>query len=116
MVEEIDAINRNKIWKLKELPPGKKLIGVQWVYRTKYKPNGEVSKYKARLVAKGYSQEYGVDYEEIFAPVARMETVRLMFAIAAQKQWLVCQLDIKSAFLNGDIKERFMLLNHRVLK
>lgn len=101
MKEEINAINRNKTRELSDLPHGKKLIGVKWVYRIKYKPNGEISKYEARLVAKGYSQVYGVDYEEIFAPVARLETVRVLLAVAVQKQWPVFQLDVKSAFLNG---------------
>lgn len=86
-------------------PLEKKLIGVKWVFRTKCKPNGEISKYKARLVAKGYSQEYGVDYEEIFTSIARMETVRVLFALAAQNNWPVFQLDVKSAFPNGTVKE-----------
>lgn len=80
------------------MPFEKKVIGVKWIYKTKYKPNGEIQKFKARLVAKGYAQEYGIFYEEIFAPVARMETVRLMFAIATHKDWPIYQLDVKSAF------------------
>lgn len=80
------------------MPFEKKVIGVKWIYKTKYKPNGEIQKFKVRLVAKGYAQEYGIFYEEIFAPVARMETVRLMFAIATHKDWPIYQLDVKSAF------------------
>lgn len=80
------------------MPFEKKVIGVKWIYKTKYKPNGEIQKFKARLVAKGYAQEYGIYYEDIFAPVARIETVRLMFAIATHKDWPIYQLDVKSAF------------------
>ena len=88
-----------------ELPDGEKQIGVKWIYKTKFKENGEVDKYKARLVVKGYAQEYGVDYTEVFAPVARMETIRLVVALAAQKGWPIYQLDVKSAFLHGELDE-----------
>ncbi|KAH9743189.1 Integrase catalytic domain-containing protein [Citrus sinensis] len=74
---EIEAIKRNNTWELTELLEGGKKIGVKWVYKTKFNKNGEVDKYKARLVVKGYSQQHGVDYTEVFAPVARMETIRL---------------------------------------
>nr|KYP33372.1 Retrovirus-related Pol polyprotein from transposon TNT 1-94 [Cajanus cajan] len=70
-----------------ELPEGAKKVGVKWVYKTKRKENGEMDKYKARLVVKGYAQEYGVDCTEVFAPVARMETIRLVVALVAQKGW-----------------------------
>ena len=80
-------------------------MGVKWVYKTKLNENGEVDKYKARLVVKGYAQEYGVDYTEVFAPVAGMETVRLVVAFAAQRGWVVYQLDVKSAFLHGELNE-----------
>lgn len=66
---------------------------------------GEVEKHKARLVAKGYAQEYGVDYTEVYAPVARMDTVRMILAMAAQRGWNVFQLDVKSAFLHGELAE-----------
>ena len=72
--------------------------------QTKYNEDGSIHKYKARLVAKGYSQKPGVDFEETFAPVVRMETVRTVIALAAQFEMKVYQLDIKSAFLNGDLK------------
>lgn len=102
---EMEAIKRNGTWELMELPEGAKKVGVKWVYKTKLKENGEVDKYKARLVVKGYAQEYGVDYTEVFAPVARMETIRLVVALAAQKGWPIYQLDVKSAFLHGELNE-----------
>ena len=105
MDEEIEAIERNNTWELIDLPRGHKTIGVKWVYKTKLKENGEVDKYKARLVAKGYKQEFGVDYKEVFAPVARHDTIKLVIALAAQNSWPIFQLDVKSAFLHGDLME-----------
>ncbi|RVW59737.1 Retrovirus-related Pol polyprotein from transposon TNT 1-94 [Vitis vinifera] len=77
MNQEIEAIERNNTWELTDLPSGGKTIGVKWIFKTKLNENGEVDKYKARLVAKGYSQQYGMDYVEVFAPVARLETIRI---------------------------------------
>ena len=87
------------------LPHGKKPIGLHWIFKLKKNSNGEIAKYKARLVAKGYVQKAGVDYEEVFAPIARMETVRLIIALAAHNLWYIHHLDVKSAFLNGDLEE-----------
>eukprot|EP00253_Pinus_taeda_P018754 PITA_18754 len=87
MDEEINAIERNKTWDLVELPKGKEVIGVKWVYKTKSNAEGKIERHKARLVVKGYQQQYGRDYEETFAPIARMETVRAVLSIAAQKKW-----------------------------
>ena len=102
---EIQSIEKNETWELTDLPVGGKMIGVKWVYKTKLNEHGEVEKFKARLVAKGYAQQYGVDYKEVFAPVARLDTVRLILALAAQKGWIVYQLDVKSAFLHGELSE-----------
>ena len=88
-----------------ELPKGKDVIGVKWVYKTKSNAEGKIERHKARLFVKGYKQKHGIDYEETFAPVSRMETVRAVLSIAAQKKWKVYQMDVKSTFLNGVLME-----------
>lgn len=98
MDNEIEAIERNNTWELITLPTGVKAIGVKWVYKTKLNEKGEVEKHKARLVAKGYSKKYGLDYKEVFAPVARWDTIRLILVLAVRNRWYVFQLDVKSDF------------------
>jgi transposase InsO family protein len=105
MQDEIKMIEKNNTWELVDCPHGKDIIGVKWVYKTKLNPDGSIQKHKARLVAKGYSQQPGVDYNETFAPVARLDTIRALIALAAQKRWSIYQLDVKSAFLNGVLEE-----------
>ncbi|KAL4020423.1 hypothetical protein IC575_019199 [Cucumis melo] len=105
MEEELSMIEKNKTWILVDRPQDRKVIGVKWVFRTKLNADGSINKHKARLVVKGYAQIFGVDYSDTFAPVARMDTIRLLFAIAAQKGWKLYQLDVKSAFLNGVLQE-----------
>ncbi|KAD3641836.1 hypothetical protein E3N88_31060 [Mikania micrantha] len=105
MKTEIEAIRKNDTWELVDLPAGSKAIGVKWLFKTKLNEKGEVDKYKARLVVKGYAQKEGVDYGEVFAPVARWDTIQILLAIAAKRKWLVKQLDVKSAFLHGELKE-----------
>nr|GFC61123.1 ribonuclease H-like domain, reverse transcriptase, RNA-dependent DNA polymerase [Tanacetum cinerariifolium]GFC61134.1 ribonuclease H-like domain, reverse transcriptase, RNA-dependent DNA polymerase [Tanacetum cinerariifolium] len=102
---ELDSINKNNTWTLTILPPNQKAIGLKWVFKTKRDAKGNIIKYKARLVAKGYVQEQGIDFDEVFAPVARIETVRLILALAAYHGWQVHHLDVKSAFLHRDLKE-----------
>lgn len=102
---EIDSIVRNNTWELVELPEGAKAIGLKWVFKIKRNSDGTTNKHKSRLVAKGYIQRHGVDYEEVFAPVARIETVRFIIGLAASRGWQVHHLDVKTAFLNGDLKE-----------
>lgn len=102
---ELDSINKNNTWTLTTLPENHKAIGLKWVFKTKRAAEGKIIRYKARLVAKGYVQELGIDFDEVFAPVARIETVRLILALAAYHGWQVHHLDVKSAFLHGDLKE-----------
>uniref|UniRef100_A0A2N9FK40 Integrase catalytic domain-containing protein n=1 Tax=Fagus sylvatica TaxID=28930 RepID=A0A2N9FK40_FAGSY len=105
MTEELQALEKTHTWDLVDLPHGKSAIGCKWVYKIKTKSDGSIERYKARLVAKGYAQEYGIDYEETFAPVARITSVRSLLAIAAVHQWPLFQMDVKNAFLNGDLTE-----------
>jgi transposase InsO family protein len=105
MKEELDALHKNNTWDLVDLPPGKSVVGCKWVYKIKTCSDGTVDRYKARLVARGFTQEYGVDYEETFAPVARLSSVRALLAVAASRHWSLCQMDVKNAFLNGDLSE-----------
>ena len=100
MDEEITAIEWNSTWELTDIPRG---------HKTKLKENGEVDKYKVHLVAKCYKQEFDVDYKEVFAPIARHDTIRLVIALAAQSSWPIFQLDMKSAFLHGDLEEQVFI-------
>ncbi|GJX44976.1 retrovirus-related pol polyprotein from transposon TNT 1-94 [Tanacetum coccineum] len=105
MQEELNHFKRNKVWTLVPLPNGKTIIGTKWIYRNKMDEYGIVIKNKARLVAQGYRQEEGIDYDETFAPVARLEAIRIFFAYDAYMGFIVYQMDVKSAFLNGKISE-----------
>ena len=101
MLEEMTALSKNQTWDLVTLPAGKHPVGCKWVYTIKQTPEGKVERYKARLVAKGYTQIYGVDYDETFAPVAKMNSVRTLISCAANFGWELHQLDVKNAFLHG---------------
>ncbi|KAL4029945.1 hypothetical protein IC575_008173 [Cucumis melo] len=105
MNDELQALEKMHTWDYVDLPPGKRPIGCKWIYKIKTHSDGTIERYKARLVAKGYSQEYDIDYEETFAPVARMTSVRSLLAVAAAKQWPLLQMDVKNAFLNGTLSE-----------
>ena len=105
MEEEMASIEQNSTWKLAKLPLGHKAIGLKWVFKVKRDERGTIVKHKARLVAKGYVQQQGMDFGEVFAPVARMESVRMLLVVAAQEGWLVHHMDVKSAFLNGELEE-----------
>lgn len=106
MREEMKAIVENNTWELAALPAGHRAIGLKWVFKIKRDENGKVVRHKARLVAKGFVQRAGIDYDEVFAPVARLESVRVMLALAAHGKWEVHHMDVKSAFLNGELKEQ----------
>jgi hypothetical protein len=101
MMEEIRAIEENDTWTLTDLPADRRAIGLKWVFKLKRDEQGSVVKHKARLVVKGYSQQHGIDYEKVYAPVARLEAIRLLLALAAQQGWEVHHMNVKSTFLNG---------------
>ena len=105
IMEEMRALEKNGTWEVVPKPKDKVPVGCRWVFTIKYKADGEIERYKARLVAKGYAQTYGIDYQETFAPVAKMNTVRVLLSLAANQDWPLQQLDVKNAFLNGDLKE-----------
>nr|KAJ0208302.1 hypothetical protein LSAT_V11C500255750 [Lactuca sativa] len=102
---ELASIEKNNTWRLVDLPKDRKPIGLKWVFKVKRDPHGKILKHKARIVAKGYVQKQGIDYEEVFAPVARIETVRVILALAGCNGWHVHHLDVKSSFLNGKLEE-----------
>ncbi|WVZ08788.1 hypothetical protein V8G54_022134 [Vigna mungo] len=105
MLKELKVIKKNRTWEMVELPQHKQPIDVKWVFKIKHKLDGEVAKFKSRLVARGFLQKPEVDFTDVFAPVARLETVRLLIVVANIKAWRICQMDVKSAFLNGSLEE-----------
>ncbi|CAL1396601.1 unnamed protein product [Linum trigynum] len=106
MGEEFYALDQNHTWSIVDRPPPPTpMVGCRWLYMVKYHPDGSLERFRARLVAQGFTQEYGIDFEETFAPVAKMPTVRTLLAVAAVRNWPLFQFDIKNAFLHGDLKE-----------
>ncbi|KAL9997937.1 putative RNA-directed DNA polymerase [Helianthus debilis subsp. tardiflorus] len=105
MKSEMDALRKNDTWEKCIIPEDKKPVGCRWVFTIKHNPDGTIERYKARLVAKGYTQTYGIDYSETFSPVAKINTIRVLFSIAANKQWPLHQFDVKNAFLHGELEE-----------
>ncbi|MFO0359371.1 MAG: reverse transcriptase domain-containing protein, partial [Flavobacteriales bacterium] len=109
MDKELSSLVCNNTWNLVPLPPGRKPIQTRWVFKIKYKADGSIERYKARHVAKGFSQHYGVDYDETFAPVARFSSVRTLLAITAFHDLELHQMDVDTAFLYGELKEDIYL-------
>ncbi|KAE8224041.1 hypothetical protein CF319_g3014 [Tilletia indica] len=109
MEEELGQLSKMGTWKLVPRPPGRKIVGCKWVLKVKTDSEGRMQKRKARLVAKGYSQLDGIDYEETFAPVARLVSVRLIISFAHKHQWVLISLDAKSAYLNGYLDEEIYM-------
>ena len=104
MQEELNNFERNQVWTLVERPKTN-VIGTKWVFRKKQDENGGVTRNKARLVAQGFTQVEGLGFQETFAPVARLEAIRMLLAFAAHHNFKLYQMDVKSAFLNGPIQE-----------
>jgi hypothetical protein len=101
----LENFERNQVWELVEPPPNCHPIGTKWVWKNKEGENGMVVRNKSRLVAQGFSQKEGIDYEETFAPVARLEAIRILLDFAVAKGIKLFQMDVKSAFMNGVIEE-----------
>ena len=105
MVDEMSALHKSGTWELVSLPAGKSTIGCHWVYAVKIGPDDQVDRLKARLVVKGYTQIFGLDYSDTFAPVAKIAFVRLFISMDVIRHWPLHQLDNKIAFLHGHLEE-----------
>ena len=116
MQEELHQFERNKVWRLVPRPPDRPVIGAKWVFRNKLDDQGTITRNKARLVAKGYNQQEGIDYDETFAPVARLEAIRMLIAYVAHRGFKLYQMDVKSAFLNGLLQEEVYVEQHLEFK
>jgi hypothetical protein len=115
MQEELNNFTRNEVWSLVERPK-QNVMGTKWVFRDKEDEYGVFTRNKARLVAKGFTQIEGLNFGETYAPVARLESIRILLAFAAHHDFKLFQMDVKSAFLNGPSPKSGMWSNHRVLK
>ncbi|KAM2306113.1 hypothetical protein ACFXTH_025590 [Malus domestica] len=105
MKVEMEALEKNSTWDLVPLPNRKKTVECRWVFTIKHKADGSIHRYKARLIAMCYTQTYEVDYQETFAPVAKLNIVRVLLSLAANQDYPLLQFDIKNVFLHGDLKE-----------
>ena len=101
----MQALEKYETEDMVELPKEKKIVGCKWIFTIKYKADKMIERYKARLVAKGFTQTYGIDYQEIFAPVAKLNTIRIILSLATNLDWSLQQFDVKNAFLHGTLEE-----------
>lgn len=126
MNQEINSLEKNKVWSLQDLPPGKKPISLKWVFKTKKKDDGSIDRFKARLVARGFLQQPGQDYTATYAPVVRMTTIRFLLCLAVKYNFDIYHFDVETAFLYSDLDEDIYVIQpepfvntkepHKVLK
>jgi hypothetical protein len=109
MDEEFASLLENGTWELEKLPDGFKALPMKWVYKIKRDADRNIERYKARLVAKGYLQKQGIDFEEVYAPLSKHTTLRTLLAVVAARDMELHQLDVKTAFLNGELKEEIYM-------
>jgi ATP-binding cassette subfamily B (MDR/TAP) protein 1 len=109
MESEMNSIRANETWDLVELSRNRKALPYKWVYRLKQVSDSSSPKYKACIVAKGFRQEYGVDFDEVFSPVVKMTTLRFLLGVVALEDLELLQLDVKTAFLHGDLDEEIYM-------
>jgi hypothetical protein len=109
MDEEMASLDNNEAWDLVEFPTGRKPIGNKWVFKRKINAEGKMEKHKARLVAKGYSQVEGIDFGEIFSPVAKLTSIRFFLFVADAFDFEIEQMDVKTTFLHGDMEEKICM-------
>uniref|UniRef100_A0A6V7JMB6 Reverse transcriptase Ty1/copia-type domain-containing protein n=1 Tax=Bracon brevicornis TaxID=1563983 RepID=A0A6V7JMB6_9HYME len=109
MDEELNSLMSNNTWSVQQLPKGKSAVGCKWVFKIKRHADGRPDRYKARLVAQGFSQKFGTDYNEVFAPVVRHATFRMLLSIAVHRKFVVKHFDAKTAFLNGKLEEEIFM-------
>jgi hypothetical protein len=109
MQEKYNFLLENQTWDLVPIPFGRRLVRCRWVYKTKSVVDGQISRYKSRIVAKGFQQVHGIDYDEAFTLVAKMDSIRLTLDIATTKGWEVHQMDVNNAFIHGDISEEIYM-------
>lgn len=109
MKNEMESLSTSEVWDLVELPKGRNAVGCKWVFKTKVNEDGSLNRFKARLVAQGFSQKHGLDYDQTFSPVVRPESVRTLLALATQKHLKLHQMDVTTAFLNGELHEEIYM-------
>ena len=112
MNEELKSMDKNQVWELVKLPFRHRSVGCKWVFKTKLDKNGNIERFKARLVAKGFTQKDGVDYKETFSPVSKKDSLRIIMALVAYYDLELHQMDVKTAFLNGDLEEEVYVKQH----